>query len=57
MAIDIKPHAYDPARQPELFDGVLAIGSAVIVLWGGRGYYRAAARMRKLTEALKPRMT
>ena len=24
MAIDIKPHAYDPARQPELFEGVLA---------------------------------
>jgi uncharacterized RDD family membrane protein YckC len=24
MSIDIKPHAYDPARQPELFDGVLA---------------------------------
>jgi uncharacterized RDD family membrane protein YckC len=24
MAIDIKPHAYDPATQPELFDGVLA---------------------------------
>lgn len=24
MAIDIKPHAYDPATQPELFEGVLA---------------------------------
>ena len=24
MSIDIKPHAYDPASQPELFDGVLA---------------------------------
>jgi uncharacterized RDD family membrane protein YckC len=24
MPIDIKPHAYDPATQPELFDGVLA---------------------------------
>lgn len=24
MSIDIKPHAYDPAVQPELFDGVLA---------------------------------
>ncbi len=24
MSIDIKPHAYDPARQPELFEGVLA---------------------------------
>ena len=24
MSIDIKPHAYDPAAQPELFDGVLA---------------------------------
>ena len=24
MAIDVKPHAYDPARNPELFDGVLA---------------------------------
>jgi hypothetical protein len=24
MSIDIKPHAYDPARNPELFDGVLA---------------------------------
>jgi uncharacterized RDD family membrane protein YckC len=24
MPIDIKPHAYDPASQPELFDGVLA---------------------------------
>ncbi len=24
MSIDIKPHAYDPVRQPELFDGVLA---------------------------------
>jgi len=24
MAIDIKPHAYDPLLQPELFDGVLA---------------------------------
>ena len=24
MSIDIKPHAYDPAIQPELFDGVLA---------------------------------
>ena len=24
MSIDIKPHAYDPALQPELFDGVLA---------------------------------
>jgi uncharacterized RDD family membrane protein YckC len=24
MAIDIKPHAYDPARNPELFEGVLA---------------------------------
>lgn len=23
MPIDIKPHAYDPATQPELFDGVL----------------------------------
>ena len=23
MPIDIKPHAYDPAAQPELFDGVL----------------------------------
>jgi uncharacterized RDD family membrane protein YckC len=23
MSIDIKPHAYDPAAQPELFDGVL----------------------------------
>ena len=22
--IDIKPHAYNPATQPELFDGVLA---------------------------------
>jgi uncharacterized RDD family membrane protein YckC len=24
VAIDVKPHAYDPARSPELFDGVLA---------------------------------
>ncbi len=24
MPIDIKPHAYDPQRNPELFDGVLA---------------------------------
>ncbi len=24
MAIDIKPHAYDPITQPELFEGVLA---------------------------------
>ena len=24
MSIDIKPHAYDPAAHPELFDGVLA---------------------------------
>jgi uncharacterized RDD family membrane protein YckC len=24
MAIDIKPHAYDPVTNPELFDGVLA---------------------------------
>ena len=24
MAIDIKPHAYDPAGSPELFEGVLA---------------------------------
>lgn len=24
MSIDVKPHAYDPATQPELFDGVLA---------------------------------
>ena len=24
MSIDIKPHAYDPASQPELFEGVLA---------------------------------
>lgn len=24
MSIDIKPHAYDPMAQPELFDGVLA---------------------------------
>ena len=24
MSIDIKPHAYDPATQPELFEGVLA---------------------------------
>jgi len=24
MPIDVKPHAYDPATQPELFDGVLA---------------------------------
>ena len=23
MAIDIKPHAYDPATNPELFEGVL----------------------------------
>lgn len=24
MSIDIKPHAYDPVRNPELFEGVLA---------------------------------
>jgi len=24
MPIDIKPHAYDPVTQPELFEGVLA---------------------------------
>ena len=24
MSLDIKPHAYDPATQPELFEGVLA---------------------------------
>ena len=24
MAIDVKPHAYDPATNPELFEGVLA---------------------------------
>src|ERR1039457_7471643 len=24
MSIDIKPHAYDPVTNPELFDGVLA---------------------------------
>src|SRR5674476_327439 len=24
MSIDIKPHAYDPASNPELFEGVLA---------------------------------
>ena len=24
MPIDVKPHAYDPYRQPELFEGVLA---------------------------------
>lgn len=24
MPIDVKPHAYDPTRQPELFEGVLA---------------------------------
>lgn len=24
MALDVKPHAYDPAANPELFDGVLA---------------------------------
>jgi uncharacterized RDD family membrane protein YckC len=24
MSLDVKPHAYDPVRDPELFDGVLA---------------------------------
>jgi hypothetical protein len=24
MSMDIKPHAYDPSRNPELFEGVLA---------------------------------
>ena len=24
MSIEIKPHAYDPVAQPELFEGVLA---------------------------------
>jgi hypothetical protein len=24
VPIDVKPHAYDPATHPELFDGVLA---------------------------------
>ena len=24
LSVDVKPHAYDPAREPELFEGVLA---------------------------------
>ena len=24
LTVDVKPHAYDPATQPELFEGVLA---------------------------------
>ena len=24
FSVDVKPHAYDPITQPELFDGVLA---------------------------------
>jgi uncharacterized membrane protein YidH (DUF202 family) len=40
-----------------LFDGLLALGSAVIVIWGGRGYQQATVRIRKLTEALNPRIT
>ena len=24
LSVDVKPHAYDPAAQPELFEGVLA---------------------------------
>ena len=36
-----------------LFDGVLAVGSGVIVVWGGRGYYRSAMRMRRLDENLR----
>src|SRR5205085_2295225 len=24
LSVDVKPHAYDPATQPELFEGVLA---------------------------------
>jgi len=35
-----------------LFDGVLAVGSALIVVWGGRGYLRATARIRDLTRGL-----
>ena len=24
LSVDVKPHAYDPAKEPELFEGVLA---------------------------------
>ena len=24
LSVEVKPHAYDPATQPELFEGVLA---------------------------------
>ena len=40
-----------------LFDGVLALGSVVIVVWGGRGYHRATVRMRAATTALASRST
>jgi uncharacterized RDD family membrane protein YckC len=32
MALDIKPHAYDPAVEPELFEGVLTRRAAAFVI-------------------------
>ncbi len=32
MSIDIKPHAYDPVTQPELFDGVLPRRVAAFII-------------------------
>src|SRR5215471_7866142 len=32
MSIDVKPHAYDPATQPELFDGVLSRRVAAFII-------------------------
>lgn len=32
MSIDVKPHAYDPATQPELFDGILSRRVAAFII-------------------------
>lgn len=32
MSIDVKPHAYDPVTQPELFDGVLSRRVAAFII-------------------------
>ena len=50
MSIDIKPHAYDPATNPELFEGVLArrvvafLESLISVSLNGVPHVRIRAR-------------
>jgi uncharacterized membrane protein YidH (DUF202 family) len=52
LAIGLTLFRYFGISQWSVFDGALVVMSVVLVIYGGRGYYRAHASDRRLADLL-----